>query len=166
MIRSNQAADAAPEVLRIALDAKATVKIGPLARGGKSRVQGAAAEHDVAPAATVTPVGLFLSTEEELFVYGVTSHGTSDCLVDRLRQWWEAVRERFPHLTTRVLTLENGPEHHSRRTQCMPRMVDVVRQYPLHVRWAYSPPYHSKDNPVERCWGILEHHGNGALLDS
>ena len=27
-------------------------------------------------------------------------------------------------------------------------------------------PYHSKYNPVERCWGILETHWNGALLDS
>ena len=26
--------------------------------------------------------------------------------------------------------------------------------------------YHSKYNPIERCWGILENHWNGALLDS
>jgi len=25
---------------------------------------------------------------------------------------------------------------------------------------------HSKYNPVERCWGILEQHWNGSLLDS
>ena len=25
-------------------------------------------------------------------------------------------------------------------------------------------PYHSKYNPIERCWGILEQHWNGALL--
>ena len=24
--------------------------------------------------------------------------------------------------------------------------------------------YHSKYNPIERCWGILEQHWNGALL--
>jgi hypothetical protein len=34
------------------------------------------------------------------------------------------------------------------------------------VRLAYYPPYHSKYNAVERCWGILELHWNGALLDS
>ncbi|HMB06349.1 MAG TPA: hypothetical protein VKP69_21780 [Isosphaeraceae bacterium] len=28
------------------------------------------------------------------------------------------------------------------------------------------PPYHSKYNPIERCWGVLELHWNGALLDS
>lgn len=27
-----------------------------------------------------------------------------------------------------------------------------------------DPPYHSKYNPVERCWGILEQHWNGAKL--
>lgn len=28
------------------------------------------------------------------------------------------------------------------------------------------PPYHNKYNPIERRWGILEQHWNGALLDS
>jgi hypothetical protein len=28
----------------------------------------------------------------------------------------------------------------------------------------YFPPYHSKYNPIERCWGILEQHWNGTLL--
>jgi len=30
----------------------------------------------------------------------------------------------------------------------------------------YYPPYHSKYNPIERCWAILETHWNGELLDS
>ena len=34
------------------------------------------------------------------------------------------------------------------------------------MRLAYYPPYHSKYNPVERCWGILERHWNGSLLDA
>jgi Rhodopirellula transposase DDE domain len=36
----------------------------------------------------------------------------------------------------------------------------------LTIRLAYYPPYHSKYNPIERCWGVLEQHGNGSLLDS
>src|SRR5262249_32775297 len=28
----------------------------------------------------------------------------------------------------------------------------------------YYPPYHSKYNPIERCWGILELHWNGTKL--
>jgi hypothetical protein len=34
------------------------------------------------------------------------------------------------------------------------------------VQLAYYPPYHSKYNPIERCWGVLEMHWNGSLLDS
>ncbi len=166
MRRINQAADAADEVLRISLDAKATIKVGPFARGGKSRVVVKAADHDFQPEATVTPVGIFLPAVDELFLYGVTSKVTSDCLVDRLADWWEAVRTRFAHITTLVINLDNGPENHSRRTQFMQRLVAFVAQYRVSVRLASYPPYHSKYNPVERCWGILEHHWNGSLLDS
>jgi transposase len=163
---SNAAADAAPDMLRVSIDAKATVKIGLFARGGKSRVAVAAVDHDFVPDATLTPVGFFLPASDELFLSGGTSKVTSDCLVDRLAQWWETVRERYAHITTLVLNLDNGPENHSRRTQFMQRLVEFVQQYHVNVRLAYYPPYHSKYNPIERCWGILENHWNGALLDS
>jgi hypothetical protein len=162
----NRAADAAPEVLRVSLDAKATVKIGPFSRKGTSRVAVAAADHDFQPAATVTPVGLLLPALDEFFRYCVTSRVTSDCLVDCLTQWWAAVQGRFSHITTLVLNLDNGPERHSHRTQFMARLVQFAQQSHLTIRLAYYPPYHSKDNPVERCWGILEQHWNGTLLDT
>jgi transposase len=165
-VEVNRTADAADEVLRISMDAKATVKVGPFARGGKSRVPTAAADHDFQPDATVTPVGILLPALDELFLYGITSKVTSDCLVDCLTRWWEAVRERFPQITTLVINLDNGPENQSRRTQFMRRMVEFAQQYHLTVRLAYYPPYHSKYNPIERCWGILENHWNGSLLDS
>lgn len=166
MNQTNQAADAAPEVLRISMDAKATVKVGPFARGGSSRAVVKAADHDFQPKATVTPVGIFLPASDELFIYGVTSKVTSDCLVDRLARWWETVRQRFAHISTLVINLDNGPENHSRRTQFMQRLVQFVQQYQVTVRLAYYPPYHSKYNSIERCWGILENHWNGSLLDS
>ncbi len=166
MNQTNQAADADPEVLRISMDAKATVKIGPFARGGVSRTVVQAADHDFQPQAAVTPVGIFLPGSDALFIYQVTSKVTSDCLVDRLGQWWETVRQRFAHINTLVINLDNGPENHSRRTQFMGRLVEFAQQYHLKLRLAYYPPYHSKYNPIERCWGILENHWNGALLDS
>ena len=162
----NRAADAAPDTLRVSLDAKATVKIGPFSRQGKSRVPVAAADHDFQPEATVTPVGLLLPELDEFFLYGVTSRVTSDCLVDCLTAWWERVRGRFAHVTTLVLNLDNGPENHSRRTQFVARLAQFAADYGVTVRLAYYPPYHSKYNPVERCWGILEQHWNGALLDA
>src|SRR5215212_11537895 len=104
----NQAADANETVLRISLDAKATVKVGPFARGGKSRIPTAAADHDFHPDATLTPVGILAPALDDLFLYGITSKVTSDCLVDCLEQWWETVRERFGHITTLVINLDNG----------------------------------------------------------
>jgi len=163
---ANSAADAAPDTLRISLDAKAAVKIGPFSRRGRSRVAVAASDHDFQPAGTVTLVGLLLPELDELFLYGVTSRVTSDCLVDRLAQWWEAVRARFAHVTTLVLNLDNGPENHSHRTQFVARLVQFAADSGLTIRLAYYPPYHSKYHPVERCWGVLEQHWNGALLDS
>jgi len=162
----NRAADAAPDTLRVSLDAKATVKLGPFSRRGKSRVRVAAADHDFQPAGTVTPVGLLLPESDELFLYAVTSRVTSDCLADRLVEWWLTVRERFTHITTLVLNLDNGPENHSHRTQFIARLAQFAAAYGLTVQLAYYPPYHSKYNPIERCWGILEQHWNGALLDA
>jgi len=162
----NQAADAATDTLRVSMDAKATVKIGPFSRKGRGRVPVAAADHDFQPEATVTPVGILLPELDEVFLYGVTSRVTSDCLVDWLAQWWEGVRARFAHITTVVLNLDNGPESHSHRTQFVARLVRFAADYRVTVRLAYYPPYHSKYNPVERCWGILEQHWNGTLLDS
>ena len=48
----------------------------------------------------------------------------------------------------------------------MQRLVEFVQHYRITIRLAYYPPYHSKYNAIERCWGILEQHWNGALLDS
>ena len=140
--------------------------MGPFSRGGKNRVPTYAADHDFQPAATVTPVGIFLPASDELFMSAVTSKVTSDCLVDRLVQWWEQVRPRFPQITTLVINLDNGPENHSRRTQFLYRMVQFAQTYGLTIRLAYYPPYHSKYTPIERGWGILENHWNGALLDT
>lgn len=162
----NAAADAAPDVLRISIDAKATVKVGPFARGGKSRAITKACDHDFKPETTITPVGILLPASDELFIYEVLSKVTSDCLVDRLSQWWEAVRSRFAQIRTVVINLDNGPENHSRRSQFLRRMVEFAQQYCLRVRLVYYPPYHSKYNPIERCWGSLENHWNGALLDT
>jgi transposase len=109
---------------------------------------------------------IFLPGSDELFLYAVTSKVTSDCLVDRLFDWWETVKERFSHIKTLLINLYNGPENQSRRTQFMQRLLQFVQRYRITIRLAYYPPYHSKYIPIERCWGILEQHWNEALLDS
>ena len=50
------------------------------------------------------------------------------------------------------------------RTQFLKRMVEFAEQIGKPIQLLYYPPYHSKYNPIERCWGILELHWNGAKL--
>jgi hypothetical protein len=123
-------------------------------------------DHDYEPDAKVTPFGLLLPEHDELSIVVSTSKVTSDFIVDTLEQWWIENKPRFPKTDTLVLLQDNGPENSGRRTQFLHRMVGFVEQHQIHVRLAYYPPYHSKYNPVERCWGVLENHWNGSLLDT
>jgi hypothetical protein len=153
-------------VLRLSIDAKATVKIGPFSRNGKSRTIVNAADHDFKPDAKMTPFGIYLPDHAELFLYMTSAKVTSDFIVDCLETFWETVRSRFPKVTTLLINSDNGPETHSRRTQLMNRLSAFADQQQLTLQLAYYPPYHSKYNPVERVWGGLEQHWNGSLLDS
>lgn len=147
------------------MDAKASVKVGEFSRKGVSRVATRALDHDFAPDAQVTPVGMLLPGHDALHLFTVTGKVTSDCLADCLKTFWAGQQHRFPQVDTLLLNLDNGPECHSGRTQFMARMVEFAQTTGLTVRLAYYPPYHSKYNPIERCWGVLEHHWNGSLLD-
>jgi transposase len=153
-------------VLRVSIDAKAAVKIGAYSRKGQSRVIIRAADHDFKPDETLTPFGIFLPDDDEVYLYFAKSGVTADCMVDCLQDFWTTLQSRFPAITTLLINLDNGPENHSRRTQFMKRLTDLADAFQLTVELAYYPPYHSKYNPIERVWGVLEQHWNGALLDS
>lgn len=153
-------------VLRLSLDAKAAVTVGPFSRHGQSRLVIKAADHDFEAVETLTPFGIFLPDYDELYLYFTASHLTADFMVDCLTDFWAMVHDSFPQVTTLLLNLDNGPENHSRRTQFMQRLTDLVDVAQLTVQLAYYPPYHSKYNPIERTWAVLEQHWNGALLDS
>ena len=83
-----------------------------------------------------------------------------------LQDCWTTLQSRFPQVTRLVLNLDNGPENHSRRTQFMNRITTFVDDFQLPVELAYYPPHHSKYNPIERVWGVLEKHWNGSLMDA
>lgn len=95
-----------------------------------------------------------------------TSRETSDFIADCLQQWWEANKDRFVDIRQLVIDLDNGPQNSSFRTQFMKRMVEFADRNSLEIVLVYYPPYHSKYNPIERCWGILEEHWNGTLLNT
>jgi hypothetical protein len=162
----NQAADVDDTVLRLSLDAKATVLLGNLSRGGYNRVEVKACDHEFRPEETVTPFGIFLPRYNELYLFLTSSKITSDFIADCLRDVWVSVRSRFPLVETLVLNQDNGPECHSHRTQFMKRMTELVDEFDLTVQLAYYPPYHSKYNPIERVWGVLEGYWQGELLDT
>lgn len=162
----NQEADANPHILRISIDAKAVVKIGEFDRGGKTRIETEASDHDFDAEMKLTPYGIFVPELDELSLFFISSKLTADCIVDQIEEWWKTNKERFLHIHTLVINQDNGPENSSSRTQFMKRIVDFALQFKLTVQLAYYPPYHSKYNPVERTFGWLEKHWNGSLLNS
>lgn len=152
-------------VLRLSLDAKARVNIGSFDRGGRNRVPTETEDHDYNPKTTITPYGILIPELDELFLYFTESKVTSDFIVDVLGDFWKTESWRFPLIKTLILNQDNGGENNSRRTQFMKRIVEFAHQFQLNIRLAYYPPYHSKYNPIERTWGILEKSWNGSILD-
>jgi transposase len=148
------------------LDAKASVCVGNYSRGGQTRVNIQAADHDFRSHAKLTPFGILLPHLGEVYLYFTASKVTSDFRVDCLEDCWSQLQARFPQVKTLLVNLDNGPENHSRRTQFMRRLTDFADACQLSIELAYYPPYHSKYNPIERVWGVLEQHWNGSLLDT
>jgi hypothetical protein len=162
----HQDAQASATTLRVSLDTKATVKLGPFSRGGYSRTGNGGADHDFESVGQLTPFGIFVPEYDELDLYFTPSKVTSDFMVDALDEWWYRNRDRFAWVRQVVVDLDNGPENHSRRTQFLYRVVQFSQKYQVAVQLAYYPPYHSKYNPIERCWGVLEGYWRGEILDS
>ncbi len=150
----------------MSLDAKATVKVGEFSRKGKSRVLVKALDHDFKSKEVTTPYGIFLPDHNRLYIYLSQGRVTSDFIADCIADCWNQVKVDFPQVKTLLMYQDNGPENHSRRTQFMYRMTQFADETQLTVRLAYYPPYHSKYNSIERVWGSLEQHWNGALLDN
>jgi hypothetical protein len=164
--RENGAADASEDTLRLSLDAKASVKIGLFSRGGRSWAEVKALDHDFKADAKLTPFGILLPRYGELSLYFAQSALTSDFIVDVVEMWWQGIKGRFPKVRTLLVNQDNGPENSSRRTQYVKRLAAFTVASGVTVRLACYPPYHSKYNPIERCWGALEQHWNGSVLDS
>jgi len=106
---------------------------------------------------------LVLTTGALMLIFGLKE--TSDSWLDALQLWWEHSRERFSHIKRLVIYLDNGPNNNGRRTQFLKRMVQFADWSGLEIRLVYYPPYHSKYNPVERCWSALERKWSGVLLN-
>ncbi len=94
-----------------------------------------------------------------------SSAKTSDFIADSLQAYWAHLSSQARDDIDLVqIKTDNGPESNGRRTQFLKRMVEFADHIGKPIQLLYYPPYHSKYNPVERCWGILEKHWNGAKL--
>jgi hypothetical protein len=136
--------------------------------GGKTRTNAAGEvtkglDHDPPAKTKLTPLGiLVVATGALTLIFG--SHETSDFWGDGLKLWWQMVRARYTHVRQLVIYLDNGPNNSGKRTQFLKRMIEFADWSGLILRLVYYPPYHSKYNPIERCWSALEKKWNGVLL--
>src|SRR5436305_4928834 len=120
-------------------------------------------DHDPPAKVKLVPFGILMVAGGALMlIFG--SYETSDAWVDALRMWWGLVKADLGHVKRLVIYLDNGPKNSGRRTQFLRRMVEFVDWSGLEIRVVYYPPYHSKYNPIERCWSALEKKWNDVLL--
>lgn len=169
MHAANKKSDEDPCSLRISVDGKAKVKVGDLSRGGQSRGKEAkkACDHDMEWIESLAPYGIQDMTDSAVSLYFGVSRETSDFIVDCLELWWETNREtKYKHIKELVINLDNGPQQGSNRTQFIKRMVEFAQKIQIPIRLVYYPPYHSKYNPIEHTFGILEQYWNGEILNT
>ncbi len=154
-------------ILRISIDSKAKVKVGNLSRNGKARskINKKAEDHDT-KFSKLTPFGISVVGENQLDIFFGNAHETSDFIVDCITEWWNINKTKYAETETILINLDNGPSVKSTRTQFLKRMVEMAKAFNINIRLMYYPPYHSKYNPIEHCWGILEIFWNGIILDS
>lgn len=164
----NKESDLREDSLRISIDSKAKVDLCDSSRGGTSRCKKGtkADDHDMGRKDKLTPFGILNMMTGLLTIIFGTSFETSDFIVDCLQQWWDANKDMYGHITQLVINIDNGPQNSSHRTQFMKRIIEFADKNNLEIVLAYYPPYHSKYNPIERCWSALERHWNGTLLNT
>jgi transposase len=147
------------------MDCKATVLIGEVSRGGQTRGDNQACDHALGLHEKYIPCGIVEEDRGQLSITFGSSYKTSDFIVDALEAWWAAMDEAEQVAMARLqIKMDNGPESSGKRTQFLQRMVAFCAAIGKPIQLLYYPPYHSKYNPIERCWGILELHWNGTKL--
>jgi hypothetical protein len=163
--KKDEEAQSSEGVKRWSIDCKATVKIGNFSRGGMTRGDHQADDHDLGCQETYIPCGIVDEDSAALHLSFGSSYKTSDFIVDTIEGKWNALAEQEKSETSLIqIKMDNGPESSGRRTQFLYRMVELADMINKPIQLLYYPPYHSKYNPIERCWGILELKWNGTKL--
>jgi hypothetical protein len=162
--KADQAVSAG-KVKRLRMDGKATVNIGACSRGGLTRGDHRASDHARGCKEKDGPCGIVDEESGALTITCGSSYKPSDFIVETIAAKWDAMHDQEQAATSLIqIKMDNGPESSGRRTHFLSRMVQLADVITKPIQLLYYPPYHSKDNPIERGWGLLEWQWNGAKL--
>ena len=76
------------------MDCKATVSVGDYSRGGKTRGNNKAQDHDMGDKEKYIPCGIVDEDSGQLYLNFGSSYKTSDFMVDNLWMWWDNLRQQ------------------------------------------------------------------------
>ena len=130
-------------VKRLSIDSKATVHIGASSRGGLTRGDNQASDHDMRCEETDVPCGIVDEESAELTITFGSSYKTSAFIVDALAAKWDASEAHEKAATSLLpIKMDNGPESSGRRTQFLHRMVQFADDINKPIQLLYYPQYH------------------------
>jgi len=123
------------------MDCKATVNIGEYARGGKTRGDNRALDHDMGCTEKYIPFGIVDEDSGQLFITFGSSYKTSDFIVDSLKKCWDSLPDE-KKAKTEILQfkVDNGPESSGVRRQFLKRMVAMADEIKKPIQLLYYPP--------------------------
>ncbi|BAQ65718.1 mobile element protein [Geminocystis sp. NIES-3709] len=118
------------------MDCKATVNIGDYSRGGKTRGNNQAQDHDMGEKEKYIPCGIVDEDSGQLYLNFGSSHKTSDFIVDNISMWWENISTREKEEINLIqIKIDNGSESSGVRTQFLKRMVEFASK--IQKRFSY-----------------------------
>lgn len=152
-------------IIGISIDDKTSKYIGQLSGGGYSWIVRNALDHDTLPDYIIKPFGILDLKTDQPYIFCTTSNSTADYKVDCIEEYLQIKRKENPSIDTLIIFLDNGPENNSKRKLWRFRIGKLAIKYNIHIQLVYYPPYHSKYNPIEHFWGVLQNHWSGLIID-
>ena len=123
----------------MSIDCKTTVHTGEVSRGGLTRGDHQACDHDLGLKEKYIPCGIVEEDRSQLHITVGSTYKTNDFIVDALEAWWAALDETEQVAMARLqIKMDNGPESRGRRTQFLQRMVAFCNAIgkPIQLRMA------------------------------
>ena len=151
-------------VKRLSIDCKATVHIGAYSRGGLTRGDNQASDHDMGCKEKYVPCGIVDEDSAELTITFGSSYKTSDFIVDALAAKWDALEahEKTPRVCCTSKWIMARRAVAGGRNFCIAWCSSLTTLTSRFISCIIRRI--SKYNPIERCWGILELKWNGTKL--